>query len=186
MHPVIGLIGKKRSGKDTLAGALVEAHDYRRLAFADALKKAALAANPIVGYRWKRLRIVPVRLAEVVAAEGWETAKERPEVRGVLQRFGVGLREQDSDVWVRPIRAAIADRTTPVVVTDVRFANEAEMILGMGGRLVRITRPGVDDGDTHESESALPWIECALTLQNEGTISDLVSKVPSVLALYSR
>ena len=45
---ILGLVGRKQSGKDTFAQRLVEEHGYTRLAFADPLKAVALAANPIV------------------------------------------------------------------------------------------------------------------------------------------
>lgn len=42
----IGIVGRKRSGKDTAAAALVEKLGYVRHGFADPLKDAALALNP--------------------------------------------------------------------------------------------------------------------------------------------
>lgn len=182
MYPVVGIIGKKRVGKDTFAGLLVIGHGFTRLSFADRLKEAALAADPIVGYG----ALGPITLRTLVLDVGWEKAKERGEVRGLLQRFGSGLRAFDPEVWIRPVQADIIARVTPVVITDVRFANEAAMIRRMGGRLVRIERPSVDDGDTHASETALPEVEADVLIQNGSTIDDLVTKVPAVLAMFDR
>jgi dephospho-CoA kinase len=56
---VIGLMRKAGAGKDTVAGALTE-HGYRRVAFADALRRAAYASDPWIplsdsGYATDRL-----------------------------------------------------------------------------------------------------------------------------------
>jgi len=61
------------------------------------------------------------------------------------------------------------------VVTDVRFLNEAETITReMGGRLVRIIRPDLeDDGDTHPSEVELEQIETDFQIINDDTIAEL-------------
>jgi hypothetical protein len=96
---LVGLLGLKRSGKDTFAARLVEAHGFTRIAFADPLKEAALALDPIVvsANSWDPER----RLSDVVEAEGWEAAKEVPEVRRTLQNLGVAIRGLDEDFWLR-------------------------------------------------------------------------------------
>ena len=45
---ILGLAGYATSGKDTVGRYLVEEHGFTRLAFADTLKRFALAVNPIV------------------------------------------------------------------------------------------------------------------------------------------
>lgn len=179
-HAVIGLIGKKRVGKDTVAAQLVESHGFARLAFADVLKEVALDVDPFVqvaDHYW--------RLSKLVELVGWEKAKAYPDVRRLLQRFGIRIRQVDPNFWLRPVDTALELRKTSVVITDVRFANEAELVRKYGGMLVRIERESVDDGDTHESESALPEIEADVLITNDGTVQDLLSKVPSLFS-YSR
>ena len=80
-RPLIGLVGKKRAGKDTVAATLVEGFGFVRYAFADPLKAASLAADPLVPI-WGGHH----RLSVVVRVLGWERAKENPEVRRFLQR----------------------------------------------------------------------------------------------------
>lgn len=159
-HPLIGLVGRKRVGKDTFALTLVDLHGYTRVAFADPIRDAALALDPIVGRP-----AIPgdldgshdLRLSDVIDAIGWERAKEHvPEVRRTLQRLGTEVgRTIDPDVWVRLALERIAAASGPVVVTDVRFENEANAIKRAGGALVRITRPEVETDDPHPSETAL-------------------------------
>lgn len=175
-YPLIGLVGRKRVGKDTVASRLVEAHGFRRFAFADLLREAALALDPIVGIDEWVEELDPrnrghrdIRLSEVVAEYGWEGAKEWPEVRRTLQNYGVAIRRADLDFWIRPVMAAIAAHPGPAVITDVRFPNEARAVEAAGGRLIRITRPGLDESDTHESETALDGYRTVSAITNDGT-----------------
>jgi len=166
--PVIGLIGKKRSGKDTFAQVLVDEFGYRRVAFADPLRAVALAADPYV--RIEADEFGPVgftggaafsqqthcRLSTLVEFVGWERAKEARDVRRFLQRLGSeGIRSIAPTFWVDTALRTIADTDDPVVVTDVRFPNEANALRALGGTLVRIVRPGTDTADAHASETAL-------------------------------
>ena len=42
-----------------------------------------------------------------------------------------------------------------VFISDMRFPNEADLVKELGGCVIRIQRPGLDDGDGHASEHAL-------------------------------
>lgn len=198
-YPLIGLSGRKRSGKDSFAAHLVAEHGYTRLAFADALRDAALALDPFVsfgvesnGYEYgyngewyPSHEPYATRLSEYVSTGGWDEAKELPEVRRTLQRFGVGIREVMPDFWLR----VVADRSTqipgPVVVTDVRFPNEAEWVEAAGGDLVRIERPGIDTSDTHESETALDDRPATFTVVNDADLARLYAEADRIHRLVS-
>jgi hypothetical protein len=168
----IGIIGKARSGKDTAALALVAELHYTRLAFADPLKELALAIDPLIPTAYG----IHVRLSLLIRDSGWEYAKDHyPEVRRLLQRTGGGVREIDETFWLTATRKklnAAEAWNLPVVVTDVRYPNEANMLRSRGFRLIRITRPGLAD-DQHDSETALDTYPADLTIENTGTIADL-------------
>lgn len=160
LPPLVGLIGKKRVGKDTFAAVLVEEFGFARVAFADPLKEMALTIDPLISdapapnAAWS-----PMRLTPAVMMDGWERVKDDyPEARRFLQRLGDGVRQFDPEFWSNAgMQEAACNRAEgfPVVITDVRYPNEAAAIREAGGILVRIERPGVDDGDTHASETAL-------------------------------
>jgi hypothetical protein len=190
---IIGVLGKKRAGKDTFARRLVEAHGYTRLAFADALRDAALALDPIIRVdsdeygllpqdwcaEWARPYMI-YRLSHLVSALGWEDAKAHPEVRRTLQNYGVAIRDLDPDFWVRVVMDQARDIDGPVVITDVRFPNEAEAVERASmrdvadiGRTVRVARPGIISDDTHISETALDSWTPDMTIPNAGTVEDL-------------
>ena len=175
----IALTGKARSGKDTVARVLVEEYGYRRVAFADALKEMALEINPIIAcYTKDGYEIVTVPLVDLVEFEGWELAKDiYPEVRRFLQQLGSSVRKRNPMFWVGIVEEAIEDAEregVPVVVTDCRYFNEANTLQEhYGFSLIRITRPGVDSGDTHESETEMDGYEVDYELLNDSDIAAL-------------
>ncbi|MFE9256515.1 hypothetical protein [Streptomyces sp. NPDC006879] len=185
-YPHIALLGRARSGKDTLAARLVSRHAYTRVAFADPLKDMCLSLDPIVAYEPSGYGPLPTRLSAVVQRYGWERAKERfPEVRRTLQRGGQAVREHDAGHWLSLAldKVAVADTwNLPVVVTDCRYPNEAEALKARGFRLVRITRPGVG-GMTpdHESETALDDYPADVTIANVGTVAELNSLADALI-----
>lgn len=194
--PLIGLVGAKRCGKDTVAASLVACHGFTRLAFADALKGAALATDPIVLSVENRedYGVGEYRLSEAVTDLGWEEAKEYPEVRGFLQRLGVAMRDHvDSDVWVNAVRDKARGLLSEgygslgeyvpggrVVVTDVRFENEVRMIRDLDGIIVRVLRPGVDVSDAHVSEQLWKEVDADVEVVNDGTLADLEVKATNL------
>ena len=183
---LIGVTGKKRAGKDTFAKGLLE-RGFQRFAFADPLKEAALALDPLIPFEADERYLADEfgwdpreRLSAVVARLGWERAKEIREVRRTLQRFGVGIRALDEDFWVRPLRAALETAEAPLVVTDVRFPNEAEEIHRLGGMLLRIVRPDLESTDTHPSETALDGYPVDVEVLNDNgpeALTDLARTV---------
>lgn len=188
---VLGIMGKKQSGKDTFAARLVSEHGYTRLAFADALKESLLELDPIVDATvdtstYGDEQVVLYRLSDAVSEFGWDQVKEDfPEVRSLLQRHGVAMRNHvGEDVWVDAVARKIRRISGPVVVTDVRFPNEADLIEEtFGGVLARIVRPGLVSTDTHISETALDGRTAHVVVTNSATVAylhreaDLVGRV---------
>jgi len=182
----LAFIGKKRAGKDSAAEFLVREFKYTRLAFADDLKRMAIETDPYV----PTVPGVTVRLSTLIADVGWEYAKDHyPEVRRLLQRMGQTVRELDPDFWIRPVirRVKAAQvRSIPVVVTDVRYQNEAEALRDKGFTLVRIVRPvtlatpvreTLDRLSAHPSETELDSFPADTTVTNDGTLDQLRVKV---------
>ena len=137
MDLLIGFTGPPGCGKDAAADHLVTHHDFRQVAFADPIRQAALALNPMVDSFYK--------LDEVVRAWGWTDAKHRwPEVRRCLQVLGteVGRDMFGPDIWINRTFQKI-ETFQPgqrVVITDVRFRNEADALWARGGYLIRLRR----------------------------------------------
>lgn len=171
---LIGLLGRKRSGKDTFAERLVSHHGYTRFAFADALRAAAEALDPYVGWTDLGFRVrLSDALREVGGWEGLKYSEYDAESRRILQRMGVGVRDLDPDFWLRVVVDQVRKHDGPAVITDVRFPNEFEAVYDHVGIAVRIVRPGLDSSDLHVSETALDGFLPTLIYDNAGTIEDL-------------
>lgn len=198
-YPLVGLIGKKRVGKDSFARRLTESHGYRRHSFAELLRESLLNLDPIVGatgrteydygyggelYPYAEAEVI--HLSDTVSQHGWEGAKSEPEVRRLMQHYGHGIRQVDPDFWVRPVMHAIATSNAPAVITDVRYLNEAEAVRAKGGVLVRIVRPGADDGDTHPSEVELDGYPTTFEVVNEAGIEHLWELVDNLVPALNR
>jgi hypothetical protein len=159
--PIVGLSGKAGAGKDTLAELLVKTGRYTRMAFADALKQdvaTMLYGNP-----------APGNIARLNADK-----RGIPEVRSLLQSYGVARRALQPDYWVDRLfnewdrylyfsrkgtglyicgeNGDIATPPSRLVVPDVRFVNEADAIKERSGVIIRVHRPRFDNGLTEEQK----------------------------------
>jgi len=172
---IIGVSGYARSGKDTIAEKLKEI-GYVRGSFADALREALYRLNPVISETGKPL-------ADMVDELGWDDTKAYPEVRGQLQRIGteVGRDMFGENFWVDYLIDNMPDGSK-VVIPDVRFPNEADAILKMGGQLWRVERNGVGAINSHVSDSALDDYPFDTVIFNNDTIEHLYSQVDDLMA----
>jgi Deoxynucleotide monophosphate kinase len=169
---IVGLTGNKQHGKDTVGSILVNDHGFVRVSFADALKQSAAALFDVPVETWDEYKNDEHAYVELFAGH-----HARFTVREFLQRFGT---EAHRDIfggtfWTDFAEDKIVttiDAGTPVVVTDVRFDEEADLVRRHGGVVVQVYRPQVVDSQAvgHSSEQ-LPTADW--TLFNGGTIDDL-------------
>ncbi len=204
---VIGVTGKKRCGKGTVAAVLVKEYGFVEMGFADALREIPLAIDPIVLLRNWGADGGLLRYSDIVACVGYERAKEEPEVRRFLQRLGTeaGRGIFGENVWVDLLarridkirKTAKCKRSCPaysnyqppyvdctcenkdIVVSDVRFPNEARYIRSVG-QLWRVNRPGFASDDTHASEIHI----AGLRVDAEITATSLDDLRTQTVALY--
>lgn len=179
-RPVIGLSGAKRAGKDTVAQYLVKEYGFTQVAFADPLRKYLLKLNPIVEERVDSQTVIHWRLSDFIQQHGWEYAKDRsPDVRGLLQRLGTEvIRDIHSTAWIELAKRTIDEITGPVVISDMRFWNEAVFVAEvLGGRTVLVKRPGTDSDDDHASEQDLKVWDFSVILYNDSDIAGLHARI---------
>ena len=163
---LIGLIGRARSGKDTVAGYLARRHMFAHIAFADPMKQMLEAAFGDLfrdGDREKPIDWLgksPRQLMQTLGTE-WGRNQVHPEL-------WVMLTEQKVKHFV--------ELDMPLVISDVRFHNEADMILKHGGELWRIQRDGASVAE-HISEQAHWDTYQTKTIDNNGSLEELYLKV---------
>jgi hypothetical protein len=165
--PLIGISGAAGAGKDLLASHLAP-FGYVRVAFADPLRDMALAIDPLVDV-WDDVGGIRLYLSDLVSDFGWDEAKRNPEVRRFLQRLGTeGVRNFfGADTWVRLAEERIADLgDVPVVITDVRYPNEVDMVRRLGGLWVWVNRPDAAAVPGHASETSLDPADADVVIHN--------------------
>lgn len=147
MTAILGLAGKAGSGKDYVCEGFSQWLLTARVAFADEVKRECAE-----------------EFGEVRPDLNFWAKPTGEEERAILQKWGTDFRRaQDPDYWVKKGTATIvkaARYAELVVVTDVRFANEAQAIHEAGGFVaeviahdhVRAERLGGTLPPTHASE----------------------------------
>lgn len=108
--------------------------------------------------------------------------------RVLMQKVGTdfGRNMLDRLIWLNAWKREIEtyNKMFYVVADDMRFEEEAGIIRSMGGRLWRVTRPGLPPLETndHESEGRLEHFDFDAQIVNDGTINDLRVSVMAALA----
>lgn len=167
---IIGLSGYAQSGKDTVAQILVDNYGFKRVSFADPIRKLLYETNPMLKEGYKIQGLVDVY--------GWDKVKvEHPEARRLLQDLGIGARKVfGDDVWIYQVLKDVHP-SDKLVISDVRFINEAECISARGGELWRVTRPGVTAVNAHVSETQMDDYPVDHFVKNDGDVKDLWEEV---------
>lgn len=192
-HPLIGLTGPAGAGKDATADALTHLAGFTRMAFADALRAEVCAAfsvpmSYLISREGKEHPISALALAQcyddsfIAAVEktagGLDHMAPRSP-RWIMQMWGTEYRRAERDTyWLDKLSNRIEHiagnaKGRPVVVTDVRFLNEAETIRKLGGVIWQVQRPGWAPVNSHASEVTGAEFAPERVIDNGGTLVDL-------------
>jgi hypothetical protein len=206
---IVGVVGFIGSGKNTVGEMLVNEYGFVPKSFAAALKDTV---SSIFG--WQR---------ELLEGDTEESRKFRDTVdawwaeklgvplltpRYVLQYIGTDVFRNHfhHDIWVFSLlrRIEIESGGKNVIITDVRFTNEINMVRREEGRIVRVKRGDdpewfemarkANSGDgaskvvmqemyPHIHASEWGWIGCEIDhhIENDSTIDDLRKKVFNIV-----
>lgn len=143
---IIGLSGKKQSGKTTASNFLEKMTGGVVVSFADGLKN-------IIGVCFGATdeQLNGTNKQKNTKLECGKTARE------LLQLVGTDwFRELDGSCWIRAMERKMS-RYSPklFIIPDVRFANEVRFIQVKGGHVIRLLRAPFSNKDQHLSETAL-------------------------------
>jgi hypothetical protein len=204
---LIGINGKIGSGKDTVGKIIqhltsnwsdeefVDTHmldirsSWEIKKFAGKLKQIASLLSGIPVKRFEDQEFKQKQMSE-----GWEMT-----YREFLQKLGTEAMRNGlhTNVWVNALFAnynAIGYKYKDCdykvtqgkweypnwIITDMRFPNEMEAIIKREGITIRVNRPGINLLD-HPSETSLDTAEFNYTIDNSGTIEELIKKVKDIL-----
>lgn len=167
---IVAFTGPAGVGKDTAASSLI-ARGYKKIAFAQGLK-------------------------DMLAAIGWpepadQAEKEvpNPDFGGVSYRraaqtlgteWGRGLYE---DFWTDVMAHKLRQAEALVVITDLRFENEAALVRDMGGQIIHLygRMAALGAAAAHASESGIDSAADDWHIENTGSMEALRNTVLSRL-----
>lgn len=177
MRNLIGLYSSAaQSGKTTVGKYLCMKAGYRCVPFAQTLKEMAVPMLVAMGYSEQYAHVLLQDHKEYMLPIGVT-------VRHLLRTLGTewGRDCIHPEVWVHCWKERIQGLSR-VVVEDVRFPNEAELVRSLGGTMVRIIRPGTTTEHAHSSEGGLDdYKGFDLTLVNGGDLEQLYSLIDHTL-----
>lgn len=165
-----------RSGKSTVASYLIE-HNFHTVSFAAPLKLMMRTFLMSYGYGVEEISYL------LSDGKHEQIPGIRTTPRHLLQTLGTewGRSCIHPEVWLmcwEQSAKRYLDNGFSVVVDDMRFLNEAELVRSLGGELWHVHRPEAVRSTTHASEGALddfPYFDRRLV--NDGSLLDLYSRV---------
>lgn len=165
---LIGLHGPARSGKDTVGQMLKDSFGVSTVFFAEPLKESARVM----------LGLTDSQLYGDEKEDVLEWLGKSP--RQILQTLGTnwGREMVNQDIWLILARRkieALYEQGKSVVLTDVRFENEADLVRELGGTMWHIHRPDRRQVARHSSEAGIEfcWDMGDIRIDNIGSLEDL-------------
>jgi len=179
---IIGITGKKFSGKDTLGNYFVEKYGFEKIAYADTLKEAV---RVIFDFDDEQL----YGNKKEILDDFWKITP-----RQALQFIGTDLFRNHihelipdikKDIWIWVVKRKIASQlkknpNKKFVITDIRFPDELQAVKDLGGITIKIQRDNISC-DAHESEILIDNLETEYVFVNNKTKDDLYKCVIDVL-----
>lgn len=172
---LIALCGLAGSGKSTVAQYVLESQfDFVSVSFAQPLKQMLAALGLSDPQLYGDLKATPSPLL----------CGRTP--RWAMQTLGTEWgRDLIGDaIWTNAWRQAVRDALVQgrsVITDDLRFKNESLAVASLGGKIWRITRPGLAE-QLHQSELEQRFIKADVEFANTGSIEELQELVDGALA----
>lgn len=165
---IIGIAGEAGVGKDTAAAFICEATGYERYALSSPIKRLLNARFGWNDDNWES------RAWKEGANAGGFSPREWAQWLGT----DVGRETFGERCWVKLMEAAYYAARVGLVVPDVRFQNEVDEIVQLGGRVLLLRRKAASplrgDSRYHPSEAGVARLTgIDETLDNDKSITEL-------------
>ena len=166
-----------QSGKSTVA-EILKRHGYKTVSFATPLKEMTIRF--LMGFGYSK-----GDAERIIKDKNFVIGEVELRVRDIMQRLGTewGRKTIHRDVWIKMWESK--QRLFPfVVVDDMRFPNEYEMVRKRGGLMIVIERDKArcQNREKHESEGALDGFDFDHVIYNNGSLSELEEKILSLIS----
>lgn len=168
--PLIAFTGGMQSGKTTAAKGFRKNLGFALYSFADPIRKVMRALGvPNKNLNSDKDLVIP----EFGASARW-----------MMQSFGTewGRTLINDRIWLDMMsRRLLTARKEgkPVVIDDVRFDNEAELVLQQKGIVIKLER-GDAPTNAHESEMGVSDGFVTIVIENEGSVTDLYTSTEEI------
>ena len=191
---IVGLTGRAGAGKDTAADVLCEAHQFYRFAFADPVRAEIMRAFgvdiSVFGTDTKERKIDALAINRCtdpdfrLAVGKLGVSPQAPRSpREIMRWWGTEFRRaQNPRYWT--VRAgdtlhdAMRRGFRRIVITDVRFRNEADFVRYHNGKVWEIKRATAETVPAnHQSESEIVHIEPDLIVDNNKSMTAFATAV---------
>lgn len=178
---IIGLVGTKGSGKSTVAQILKEELGFEEYSIAEPLKRIALILGApresVYGTQAQKEAIIPsLGVSGRTMLQKLGTEVFRNEFPKYLPTYNMG---SAGTLWARllELRLKRVKNSENLVVSDVRFSDEARVVEENGGTLIRLLRDTTESKDYHASEIEMRSIKCNHIIDNNGTMDELRKQI---------
>jgi hypothetical protein len=171
---IVGISGKKYSGKSTIASYLVT-QDFREFSFAYPLKNAC-----------KELFLLSdsqLNTEKEILDTRWDMSP-----RQMFQKVGELFRSIRGDFFIHHLRTRLAENEQKdivnIVISDIRYENEAEFIREHDGILIKVIRPDffLYQEDSHDSETNIVKINTDFVVFNNGNFETLYNQIDEIIS----
>lgn len=181
---IIGITGKKGSGKSTISNYLANHYGYTEFAFADTLKLTCMRI-----FKLNSQQLFGTQSDKEQIDNYWNVSP-----RLIMQEVGYAIREvgkrvpELDHIWIRSVHRQIElKKYDRVIISDVRYENEANSIReyekkGWNVLIIKVDRDSDTNIDTHESESQN--IPCDYLIYNNSTRQVLFQNIQHILNEY--
>lgn len=186
---VIGVSGRKRSGKDTIGKYIVDHFKrFERYAFADPVREAAMAFfGWSIEYMEKHKEDIDpfwgISPRQALQCIGTEFGRD-----GFVSHYPEFERVTGKHIWVKRFLKHVNSKPagTNFVITDMRFHNEFESIAyseDFRTFTIGVIRPELEKTDTHASEMEIDDVveRCDHVIENDHDLSTLYKKLNTIM-----
>lgn len=179
---IIGLCGPKGSGKSELAKQLKLVHGWTIGDLAAPIKlmeEALLRYQGVSEVEIQRIVYGPDRDTEEIPELGYQTSRHCQITLGT--EWGREL--MADDLWIGALERHIkVNQIINLVIENIRFLNEAEMVRHFNGKIALIQREGYKPS-LHVSEREYLLIDHDLTIYNDSTPEHMLQQLEKGLKM---
>lgn len=177
---IIGITGKINSGKSLCSHLIQLKHaNFIEYSVSEPLKQIAT----IFGFEHQE--VYGTQAQKQTINDFWGISG-----RTFLQTFGTNICREVlpqhmpsmSSVWCQLLRKKIGDTTTNIIIPDVRFKNEADIIKELGGWIIHVDRPGNNSyQSSHKSETEMTSIPPDFTINNDSDVKHVSDQLENII-----